>query len=296
MKRILLSIFALGTLTVGAQTTVFSEDFDVFANLATQGWTQTNQSSPLGLSTWAQGGGTAFEGGGFNGGATSFALVNYNSTMLAGTISNWLITPVISVQNGDVITFYTRQGGTVAQFADRLEVRMSTNGATSANPVGADFVGDYTTLIASVNPDLTPAGYPLTWTPYTYTVTGLSGATDVKIGFRYYVTDGGPNGNNSNIIAIDALSISRPLSTDSFFKSNFAMYPNPANNVLNISGNAGLSMETVVITDLNGRVVKQQNLGGVASSEINVADLTSGMYLITISSAEGKGTSKFMKN
>lgn len=40
------------------------------------------------------------------------------------------------------------------------------------------------------------------------------------------------------------------LSTDTFFKLNFAMYPNPAQNVLNISGTAGLAMDNVVITDL----------------------------------------------
>lgn len=296
MKKILLSVFAFAAISASAQTSVFAENFDTFANLATNGWTQTNQSSPVGASTWAQGGGTAFATGGFNGGATSFALVNYNSTTGAGTISNWLITPVVNLENGDVISFYTRQGGVAPSFADRLEVRLSTNGAASANPVGSAFVGDYTTLVASVNPDLTQAGYPLTWTQYTYTVTGLTGPTACKLGFRYFVTNGGPDGSNSNIIGIDALSISRTLSTDSFFKSNFAMYPNPAKNVLNISGNAGLSMDNVVITDLNGRVVKQQNLGGVASSEVNVSDLTSGMYFITISSAEGNGTSKFMKN
>ncbi len=296
MKKILLSVFAIAAISSSAQTSVFSENFDVFATLATNGWTQTNQSSPVGPSTWAQGGGTAFATGGFNGGPTSFSLVNFNSTTGAGTISNWLITPVITIENGDVISFYTRQGGLAPSFPDRLQVRLSTNGAASANPVGDVFVGDYTTLIAEVNPDLALAGYPLTWTQFTYTVTGLTGPTASKIGFRYFVTDAGPNGNNSNIIGIDAFSIDRPLATDTFFKSNFAMYPNPAKNVLNISGNAGLSMDNVVITDLNGRVVKQQNLGGVASSEINVADLTSGMYLITISNAEGKGTSKFMKN
>lgn len=296
MKRILLSIFTVITFSATAQTTVFTENFDAFENLAAQGWAQTNQSSPLGLGTWQSAAGNSFGANPYNGNASSFAVVNYTSTTYFGTISNWLITPVITVANGDVVTFYTRQAEGEVQYGDRLEVRMSASGAASVLPAGEESVGDYTTLIASVNPDLLDDGYPLTWTPYTYTVTGLSEPTEVKIGFRYYVIEGGTFGNYSNMIGIDALSISRPLSTTSFFKSNFTMYPNPAKKVLNISGNAGLSMENVVITDLNGRVVKQQNLGGVASSEINVADLTSGMYLITISSAEGKGTSKFMKN
>lgn len=298
MKKLLLLI-ALGLVGLSHGQNQFAENFDTFADLVPAGWISTNQSTPAGLSTWAQGGGTAFAGGGYNGGATSFALVNYNSTTGAGTISNWLITPVISLQNGDIVSFYTRKGGTGTGtiYADRLEMRISTNGAATVTPSGgASSVGDFTTLAVSVNPNLTTTDYPFTWTQYSYTVTGLPTPTDSKIAFRYFVTNGGPEGSNSDIIGIDALSVDRPLSTSDFFRNNFSMYPNPAKDVLNIAANNQVSLNNATVTDINGRIVKQQSLNAVTTAQINVSDLTAGVYFIAIESVEGKGTTKFIKN
>ncbi len=296
MKKFLLSAaFMLAVGTASGQ--VFSENFDTFADLAPAGWISTNQSVPTGTGAWTQGGGTAFPGGSYNGTEFSFALVNYTSATGNGTISNWLITPVISLENGDVISFYTRKGGdgTGTIYPDRLELRISTNGAASVTPSGsATNVGDFTTLAVSVNPDLNSTDYPFTWTQYTYTVSGLTGPTDSKLAFRYFVTDGGTLGTNSDIIAIDALSVDRELSTADFFRNNFAMYPNPAKDVLNISANT-VELSAATITDINGRVVKQQSVNGM-SAEINVSELNAGVYFVSVQSAEGKGTAKFIKN
>lgn len=124
------------------------------------------------------------------------------------TISNWLITPDITVQNGDIVTFYSRKGtdGTT-DYPDRLELRMSS-GATVLPSGGSAGVGSFTTVCLTINPALA-AGfvYPKTWTQYSYTVSGLSGLTPVKFAFRYYVTNGGPSGANSDIIGIDTFSV-----------------------------------------------------------------------------------------
>lgn len=294
MKKLLLSASLLFAFGAAQAQNLFTENFDTFANLATTGWMQTNQSTPVGASTWAQGGGTAFSNtGAYNGAATSFTLCNYNSTTGAGTISNWLIAPAMTLQNGDVISFWTRQGGTAPSYADRMQLRISTNGSFTTNPTGgATDVGDYTTLAVDINPDLTQAGYPLVWTNYTYTMTGLSGPTDCKIAFRYFVEDGGPTGNNSNIIGVDAFSVDRPLATDSFFKSNFSVFPNPTSDVVNITKTNSIAITASQITDINGRVVKNVN-GEVA--QINIADLNAGVYFLKVSTAQGTGTTKIVK-
>ena len=115
----------------------------------------------------------------------------------------------------------------------------------------------------------------------------------IYIGFRYFVTNGGPTGANSNIIGLDTFSVDRPLSSDSFFKNNFSFYPNPVNNVLNISVKNEMTINNLSITDLNGRVVSSSS--SVINS-IDVSDLSSGVYLISIETNEGKGTAKFVKN
>ena len=299
MKKTLLSLFLLASTLSQAQN-LFTENFDTYTNLATAGWTSTNQSTPVGASTWAQGGGTAFAPGAYNGAATSFTLCNFNSTTGGtGTISNWLITPVVSLQNGDVVTFYSRAGGTGVGtvYADRLELRLSTNGAATVNPTGGSAgLGDFTTLALTINPGLTPTGYPFTWTQYSYTVSGLTGVVPCKLAFRYFVTNGGPDGANSNIIGVDALSIDRALSTDDFFSNNFSMYPNPSTGLVNLASKNNVAINTIQITDLNGRVVRNIKANSVSETQINISDLTTGMYFLNIQTDLGSGTTKIVKN
>lgn len=301
MKKLLLPALFAATL-LNAQTTLFSEGFTTFSALAGQGWVSTNQSSPVGASTWAQGGGTAFSTGGQAGGTTSFTLCNFNSTTGAGTISNWLITPVISVQNGDVFSFYTRTGGTSNTFPDRLEFRLSNKGAASVAPSGATSVGDYTTLAVSVNPNLATgtSGYPLTWTQYSYTVSGLGAATNHKAAFRYYVTNGGPDGDNSNIIGVDTYAVTRPalavgdVSSD---KQGFKIYPTFADESLTVSFDKDVKIKSVSIYDMSGRATGLVKSDVVSANHfvVNVSDLKQGTYLINVITDKGQQSSKFIK-
>ena len=181
----------------------FTENFDNITLLAGNGWTLSNVSTPVGATGWTQGPDVA--GGGpfnaYNGATNAFISANFNNTGATGTISNWLVTPNRTFKNGDVITFYTRKASPDS-YADRLEVRLSTNGASSNVGSGAA-VGDFTTLLLSVNPSLVLGVYPTAWTQYTITISGLAAPTSGRIGFRYFVTSGGSAGANSDFIGID---------------------------------------------------------------------------------------------
>jgi len=305
MKKTLLTLLLVPFF--GISQNQFSFGFDgTTAAMLSAGWQSTNQSSPVGAGTWQNAAftlpltGAIFGSGNVNtlpvgqaGGNNSFAWVNYTSTTGTGTISNWLITPDITVQNGDVVTFYSRKGtdGTT-DYPDRLELRMSTT-ATVLPSSGSAGLGSFTTVCTTINPSLLGGFvYSKVWTQYSYTVTGLAGPTAVKFAFRYFVTNGGPSGANSDIIGIDTFSVDRPLSSDSFFKNNFSIYPNPVNNVLNISVKNEMTINNLSITDLNGRVVSTSS----SSTSIDVSNLSSGVYFVSIETNEGKGTSKFVKN
>jgi len=299
MKKLLLSVAFVISATVSQGQVLLEENFDNLGDPMTlpAWWSQTNQSSPIGVLGWFRGGGgdpPPF--GGYNGGQNGFIAANFNSTAGTGVISNWLISPVVTLENGDVISFYTRTA-TASTWADNLELRISTEGDASTNPVGATGLGSYTNLALTVNPVFpSAAGYPQVWTEMTYTVSGLAGPTESRIAWRYTVpTSAGPTGNNSNYIGIDAVTVTRTLSTDSFFKNNFTMYPNPASSVLNLSAHDGISITKATITDINGRVVASQNLDNVSESSLNVGNLTAGIYFVSVESAEGKGTAKFIK-
>jgi hypothetical protein len=291
MKKILLSISFVLTFGLASAQNIATENFDVFPTT----WTLTNQSSPVGASTWAQGGGTAFSTGGQAGGATSFALCNFQSTTGAGTISNWLITPTYSLQNGDVVTFYSRKGGTSAPpvYPDRMEVRLNSTDVTAAgNPTGVNGVGAFTTLALTINPNLNATDYPFVWTQYSYTVSGLTGVVPCKIGFRYFVTDGGPSGNNSDIIGLDTFSIDRTLGTADFFKSNFTVYPNPSSDVISIANNNNVTINSIEVSDMNGRIIKNVDAN---TTTFSVRELNAGVYFLKVTTADGVGTTKFVK-
>ena len=100
------------------------------------------------------------------------------------------------------------------------------------------------------------------------------------------------SGTWSNI-SITLNGVTETAASASDFNSNsFAIYPNPASNVLNISNANNIEIKSVTITDINGRVVKNQQ---GALTQINVSDLNSGAYFVTIEAAEGKTTKKFIK-
>lgn len=302
MKKLLLSLSLSLVATASFAQSIYSYGFDApTASLATDGWIQTNQSDPVGASTYIvpATASTVFTTGGQAGGPLSMAIVNYNSTTGAGIISNWLITPTITVKQGDVISFYTRTATynvapTPANtFPDRLELRGSANGDFSVIPSGgADDLGDFGELLVSVNPDLDLTGYPDSWTQYSFTITGFPTETAVKLALRYYVTDGGPTGANSNIIAIDSFNVDRPLSTDGFFAQNYKVWPNPASTVLNFANNATSTINSIQITDLNGRTVKE--VKGMVE-QINISELNAGLYFVKVNSNEGTGTTKIIK-
>jgi hypothetical protein len=188
--------------TVAAQA--YTEDFNDITLLAGNGWSLQNLSTPVGSTSWFQGTNVAAGGpfDAYNGAANAYIGANYNNTGSTGTISNWLITPNRTLRNGDVFTFYTRKVSPDS-YADRLEVRMSTNGASTNAGTNATTVGDFTTLLISINPNLVLGVYPVVYTQYTITISGLPAPTSGRIAFRYFVTGAGASGVNSDYIGID---------------------------------------------------------------------------------------------
>lgn len=78
--------------------------------------------------------------------------------------------------------------------------------------------------------------------------------------------------------------------------NKFSMFPNPAINKVTISNTENILVNTVNITDVNGRIVLANNYNGVNAVELNVSDLNTGIYFININASEGSLTKKLMKN
>ena len=167
-----------------------------------------------------------------------------------------------------------------------------TNGANPNPTLGAEDLGGFTDLLLDINPTLTTTGYSLNWAEYTILISGLSGPTNCKIGFRHYVENGGKDGDNSEYVGIDTFSIDRSLSVHSVIASKFKIFPNPVEDFLTIEKPDYLDIEKVSVIDMNGKIVKSFNS---ISGPLNVLDLKNGVYFINIETQYGVTTKKVIK-
>lgn len=309
MKKTLLlaSAILLSVSNFNAQTNVYNFGFDT--SVAAASWTTTNQSAPSTAALWSKAtyttplGSAVFGSGntstvpvGQAGGNNSFGLVNYTSTSGAGNISNWLMTSAVNVKDGDVVSFYTRKGtdGTT-DYPDRLELRYSTATTTITPSTGATDVGSFTNVGVTVNPTLAPGFvYPKVWTKYSFTVSGVGGTPiPMKFAFRYYVTNGGPDGDNSDLIGIDTFSVDRPAvlgtSDISSQEKSISVYPNPTTDFITIKSKSKVNEAQVF--DSAGRKVN----ANLNNDKLDVRNLQAGSYIIKIEAKEGSFVEKFIK-
>jgi hypothetical protein len=208
----------------------FVEEFDTVSSALSRGWVLVNSSDPKGSNVWQQGGSVApwFSPYSSNGTYAGFIGADYTSTSAAaGTISNWLISPAITMQNGDKIVFYTRAlqypdfdpltglpNGDTTDYGNRLQVRL--NISNDGTNVGNGYEpGSFSTPLLDINSTYIPSGvkpatasplaYPSQWTRFEATVSGLNNPVRGRFALRYFVEDGGFNGLGSGV-AIDKVS------------------------------------------------------------------------------------------
>lgn len=192
------------------------EDFDDLTRLSERGWIMVNLSAPPGETDWFQG--HSYEFPAHTGAADAYIAANRLNTTGTGanpgTISNWLLTPEIPLYNGATFSFWTRcKLGSPWQttFQDRLQVRLSVNGASADVGATATGVGDFTTLLLDINAGY-DASYPSTWTQYTVTLKTLAGPTTGRLAFRYFVENvGSLVMYRGDYIGIDTVTYQAPL-------------------------------------------------------------------------------------
>ncbi|WP_100610513.1 T9SS type A sorting domain-containing protein [Confluentibacter lentus] len=114
-----------------------------------------------------------------------------------------------------------------------------------------------------------------------YSVSLSSNGSKLAIGSRF--NDG--NGLDSGHVRV--YDLSAVLSTESFNKDYFSMYPNPVKEELNINLNQGLELKQINIYNS-----LSQYLYSTKELKINTDNLKSGMYFIEIVTDKGKSAKK----
>lgn len=156
------------------------------ADLEARGWVVINQDGGGTTAAWFTPTGTVFPA--FEGPAAGYVASNYQGAN-GFYIDHWLVSPLIGVSIGDTLSFYHRSTD-ANPFDDSLYVKVS--------PTGGSNISDFT--ISTTRFLVSEAG----WALYTYifTVEGF-----VRFAFQYQIFDGGPSGNYSNYMGIDAVRV-----------------------------------------------------------------------------------------
>lgn len=198
LSQIAAGIAALTVCTASMADVVLSEGFDNVAGLAGAGWVQVNSSTNP-SNPYFQGNAGIFSSAA--GAPDSYIGADFLSGF--GTISNWLLTPVLDLGSRVLVDFMVRAAG--EGYLDGLEVRMSTNGASTNVGTGAFGAGDFSNLLGWYYSS-TDNG----WEAQHFGFEGLAPGTQGRLAFRYFVADTNVDGN---YIGIDSLTVSVPEPT-----------------------------------------------------------------------------------
>lgn len=273
MKKTLLlaSLFVGSVFTMNAQTTVWSDDFndsDISDwNLVDEDGDSFNWSV---VQIQDAEGNPAVEAP-----TPVLRSASWNSVIGPLTPNNWAISPAIDLTGASGLISLNWQA--MAVDADYDE----ENYTVYVGTVGT--VADLLTSSTTFNENLAGVN---TLTDRTLDISNFAGET-VYIAFRHHGTTDIFTMEIDNV-AVVAENIA---SVDTALAGSFSVYPNPAKDVLNIANSIGAEINTITVSDINGRTVKQ--FGSV--SQINISDLNAGVYFVNISSNEGSLTKKVVK-
>jgi hypothetical protein len=97
---------------------------------------------------------------------------------------------------------------------------------------------------------------------------------------------------NSSVLITEG---AHPLAVNQIANSKFSIYPNPANDIINVKFNDSLTeIKGIEIYDLTGRLITDQKTN---SSTVNIKKLAIGTYILMIKDENGNQfTEKFIKN
>ena len=182
------------------------------------------------------------------------------------TPDNWLITPTLVIpSNGATLKWFV-----AAQDADYpdeyYEVRVSTNGTTLSN-----FTTVFTETLTTDQ-----------WEERTVSLANYAGQ-NVNIAFVH------TNSSDVFMMKIDDISVTAGVGINEV-ETSTSIYPNPANNILNI--NASSNINKVEVYNMLGQNVMTVSVNDINTS-INTSNLSEGMYMLKLHTDNGIVNKKF---
>jgi hypothetical protein len=197
------------------------------------------------------------------------------------------------------------------------DIGVTADNACGVSPVKLRTINAYPAKVPSITGNVAPCanstGNPYSATPvpgatsYVWTAppTGsiASGQNSASVTIDFGPTDGiisvSPfnacgNGYTTNLRVIFGCRLAGE--SDLTGENNLAIYPNPAIDVITIDLNRFVEPVNVIITDVTGRIVMSYQSGNAEElNEINISELTPGLYVVEAGNNIEKVIGKFVK-
>jgi hypothetical protein len=313
MKKLLLSFLMIGAISSNAQTTIFEDSFETYIDFSISdfgSWGVIDVDLlntyigglPEGTDPWENASGPqAFmifnpTAAGVTNAATGTDLRNFDprtglkvAACWAGvpaapvTANNdWLISPPVTLgSTGNVLSFWAKSLSS-SYGLERYRVAIFVG---TGNPTPAQFV------YLAGSPVALTAPYPA-WEERVISSTQLNpyNGQTVRFGIQCVSPD-------AYMFMVDDFKVTTTgLSVNESLAKKFSAYPNPANSVVNISNNDNVVFSNVTINDINGRTVKTMKVNNLTEVQLDVNELSAGVYFMNITTDSGIAVKKFIKN
>jgi bacillolysin len=137
------------------------------------------------------------------------------------------------------------------------------------------------------------------WGKSTIDLSSLGVVANSQIEFRWEMGTDGCNGDDGwylDEIVIYNCSAVLAVSKYALLLQDISVYPNPTTDTFTIRKLASLNLMKAEVFDLNGRKLKEVDLSEmVISQDIDINELATGIYFVTVTSEDAKATVKLVK-
>ena len=238
----------------------YSTGFDDNNQLA--GWTQSGNNASQGLGTVAVNAQSPSQYWIFNTAVTPTAANN-----------NWFYSRPFSLSAGEVVTtsFWYRT-------AIVRNLRLTVGNLNAA-------ANQTTVIYSNATLPIATAYAQITAPTFTAPSTGI---------YYFAFNDLSASTAAANTLRLDTVSFTSLLGTESFKRNSISIYPNPATNSITISNDANALLNSIEISDINGRVVLTKKID-TTEVQLSVSDLASGVYIVKVTTDKGIALKKFIK-
>lgn len=181
-------------------------------------------------------------------------------------------------------TFYLNTGGTNLVLTPNTWVRIGVSYNKTTGQVkwkGPGFNGQVTGAAPATDPDrvsLVSTSGSVT-TPTVISNTAAASTLFDNLIVRASATDTLLSNNQLNAPSVD-----------------FNVYPNPASNFVTVNNAAQVNISQILVSDVNGRIIKDLKTQNISEVSVDVTDLKTGVYLMKIISEQGTLIRKIIKN